>query len=178
MLPLVYYGTLSEANDYFANRLHSDAWTRAASDRQGKALAAASQIIDTLNYKGRKHPVWLLLAQYAPHRMKPAHFDDLIHQAELQQAQEFPRDEDTTVPMEVRIACYEIAYSLLLGRDPEKELETLPVTHHGFGPVRTSYDRVYSPLEHLINGVPSNVAWRLLRPFLRDANQVRLTRIS
>ena len=76
-------------------------------------MIAASQIIDTLAFKGRKHAVWMVLSQYTFERFKPQNIDELIRQAELQQAQEFPRDEDATVPIEICIACYEIAYSLL-----------------------------------------------------------------
>ncbi len=56
-----YYGSLSEANDYFAMRLHEIAWSGADAADKPKALWAATQIIDTLNYKGRKATVYTLL---------------------------------------------------------------------------------------------------------------------
>ncbi len=59
-----YYGDLTEANAYFAMRLHETAWTDADLADRPKALWAATQIIDTLNYKGFKNPVYLLLQQY------------------------------------------------------------------------------------------------------------------
>lgn len=42
------YGDLSEANAYFAMRLHETAWTDANPTDRPKALWAATQIIDTL----------------------------------------------------------------------------------------------------------------------------------
>ena len=85
---------------------------------------------------------------------------------------------DTTVPTAIVQACYEIAYSLLDGRDPELELEALGITQQAYGPIQTSFNRNQVPLEHLINGVPNALAWRLLRPFLRSSDQIKLTRIA
>lgn len=57
------------------------------------------------------------------------------------------------------------------------ELETLGISSQGIDSVRTTYARNQVPIEHLINGVPSNAAWRLLRPFLRDEDAVKLVRV-
>ena len=38
----------------------------------------------------------------------------------------------------------------------------------GISSVRTTYNRSQVPIEHIVNGVPNALAWRLLRPFLRD----------
>ena len=59
-----FYGTIDEATQYFQNRLHADSWFNAAVADRPKGLWAATQIIDTLNYKGNKHSVWLVLQQY------------------------------------------------------------------------------------------------------------------
>lgn len=171
-LTISYYGTLDEADQYFANRLHESAWTSAAVANRPKALWAATQIIDTLNYKGHKHTVWTLL------QANPDATAEQVQAAEATQALEFPRGADTETPEAVRIACYEIAHSLLDGKDPEAELEALGISSQGFSSVRTTYSRTHVPIEHVINGVPNALAWRLLRPFLRDGEAIRLDRIS
>ena len=91
---------------------------------------------------------------------------------------EFPRGADTEVPEAIRVASYEIAYALLDGKDPELELENLAVNAMGYGAVKTSYERSQLPIEHIINLVPSSVAWRLLKPFLRDSDALKLLRLS
>jgi len=44
--------------------------------------------------------------------------------------------------------------------------------------VETSYERSQLPIEHIVNMVPSSVAWRLLKPFLRDSDALKLLRPS
>ena len=170
-----FYGTVSEANTYFSYRLHETAWTAASNGDRAKALLAATQIVDALNYKGWKHSVWTLYQAYT----WPSHpTATLVRAANQEQALEFPRDADTSVPEPIRQAVYEIAYNLLDGRDPELELEAIAVNHQAYGSVQTTYNRNQVPLEHIINGVPSIVAWRLLRSFLRPGDEVKLSRIS
>lgn len=169
---LTYYGTLDEADSYFAKRLHEAAWTAASALDREKALIAARAIIDALNCKGNKNSVYTLL------QANPSATQDAIRAAEASQPLEFPRGADTVVPEAVRVASYEIAYALLDGKDPELELENLAVNAMGYGAVKTSYDRSQLPIEHVVNLVPSSVAWRLLRPFLRDSDALKLLRLS
>jgi len=171
-LGMIYYGTLVEADSYFASRLHERAWFDADPADRPKALWAATQIIDALNYKGNKHSVYTLLLA------NPSASQDEIRAAEASQPLEFPRGADTTVPEAVRIAAFEIAHALLDGKDPELELENLAVNSMGYGAVKTSYERSQLPIEHIVNMVPSSVAWRLLKPFLRDSDALKLLRLS
>jgi len=166
------YGSQVEADEYFANRLHETAWTNATSTDRSKSLIAAREIIDALNYKGDKHSVYTLLLA------NPSATQAAIQAAEASQALEFPRGADTTVPEAIRTAEYEIAYALLDGKDPELELENLAVNAMGYGAVKTSYERSQLPIEHIVNMVPSSAAWRLLRPFLRDSDALKLSRLS
>ncbi len=169
---LTYYGTLDEADSYFAKRLHEAAWTAASALDREKALIAARAIIDALNYKGNKNSVYTLL------QANPSATQEAIRAAEASQPLEFPRGADTVVPEAVRVASYEIAYALLDGKDPELELENLAVNAMGYGAVKTSYERAQLPIEHVVNLVPSSVAWRLVRPFLRDSDALKLLRLS
>lgn len=168
-----HYGTIGEATTYFDKRLFETVWSQSnAADRE-KSLIQATQLIDALGYKGDKHSVY---------EVKQVNGDDVtldqIRTAEASQALEFPRGADTAVPEVIRIAAYEISRELLSGRDPELELENLHISSTGFSSVRTTYNREAAPIEHLINGIPSAAAWRLLRPFLRDGDDVSLSRVS
>ena len=166
------YGTLSEANEYFALRLHSTAWLDSSVADRPKALWAATLIVDALNFKGYKAPVYALLAA------TPLATSEEIRTAEASQALEFPRGEDTVVPEDIRRASYEIAYAILDGKDPELELENLGIVSQGYASVRTTYARNQVPIEHIVNGIPSPQAWRWLKPFLRDDDAIRLSRVS
>lgn len=171
-----YYGSISEATSYFANRLHESAWTGAKPEDRPKALLAATLIIDTLNFKGNKNPVATLYSDAEVTGIDPTQAE--IEAAYLSQQLEFPRGTDTEVPEDIRIACYEIAHSLLDGKDPEIELENLGISSQGYESVRTTFHRGQVPIEHIINGVPNALAWRKIRPFLRDDDAIKLSRIS
>jgi len=163
---------IAEATEYFAQRLHEVAWTDATDADREKALIAARGIIDGLSFKGYKATVYTLLTANSSASQEE------IQAAEASQVLEFPRGLDTVVPEAIRIAEYEIAYALLDGKDPELELENLAVSAMGYGAVKTSYERSQLPIEHIINLCPSSTAWRLLRPFLRDSDALKLSRLS
>lgn len=166
-----FYGTMVAAIEYFNNRLHSYPWDSTSVDDRRRALIAATRIIDTLNFKGDKAAVYSVLLADADATQEE------IRAAEASQPHEFPRGEDVEAPATIEQACYEIALCLLDGRDPDMELEALGISSQGIESVRTTYARNQVPIEHLINGVPSNSAWRLLRPFLRDEDAIKLIRV-
>jgi hypothetical protein len=169
---LFYYGTLEEADDYFNHRLHETAWSASNATQHEKALWAATQILDTLNYKGKKATVYALLLA------TPDASEQDIRDAEAAQDREFPRGADSIVPEAIRTACYDIAHDLLDGKDPEIELENLGITSQAYSSVRTTYHREQVPIEHIVNGVPNALAWRKIRPFLRDSELIKIDRIS
>jgi len=90
------YGTVQEATEYFALRLHSPAWLRSSVADRPKALWAAMMILDALNYKGYKHTVYELL------EATPTATAVAIRTAEAAQVLEFPRGADTEVPEAIR----------------------------------------------------------------------------
>lgn len=146
-----HYGTVEKAQAYFDQRLHEFAWTAASAVDRVKALIAASTLIDNLNFMGDK--------------------------SDPDQPREFPRDGEEEVPEDICRATYEIAHSLLDQKDPEMELESLSLTSTSYAGVRSSFDRQFL-LEHLVNMIPSALAWRLLRPYLRDNHAVTISRVS
>lgn len=164
----VWYGSLGEAIAYHAMRLHGRAFKNATQDERRRALWTATQIVDALNFKGCKAAV---------HALGECASSEAIRAAEDSQVLEFPRGTDTEEPRAIRMAVYEIAESLLDGKVPEEELEALGITSAGYSSVRTTYNRNQVPIEHLINGVPNQAAWRLIRPFLRDGDSIKLSRV-
>lgn len=171
-----YYGTIAEANTYFDNRLHEEAWTDASTDDRRKSLIAATVIIDALNFRGQKAAVYDIMYDADGYPLDVT--DEELRDADWSQDLEFPRDSDVDVPEEIEIACWEIAYALLDGVDPDLELENLGVVSQGIASVRTTYNRNHTQVEHLMNGIPSAAAWRYLRPFLRDSNAIKFSRVD
>ena len=90
---------------------------------------------------------------------------------------EFPRGSDTVVPDQIKRACYEIAFALLDGVEPDVELENLAVVSQGYAGIRTTYNRIQQPIEHLVAGIPSATTWRILKPFIRDGKAVKTSRV-
>lgn len=181
-MPFSTYGTIQEADEYFSCKLHETAWSQSDPNDREPALIEATRIIDSLSFKGYKNAVYVYrLAN--PDIAKCADEGDsdslaLIRAEEASQELEFPRGADTTVPEKIQWACFEIAYALLDGVDPELELENMSMNDHGIGSVRASFNRNQKPLEHFMNGVPSATAWKYIRPFLRDDKSIRFARVS
>lgn len=147
------YATIVEAQAYFDGRLNTDAWDDAADDAErNKALTMATiTVIDRLNFRGEK--------------------------ADSAQELQFPRGNDTVVPQDIKNACAEVALALLDGVDPEMEFDNLRMKAQAYGVVKSTYDTERAP-EHYVAGVPSSIAWRFLKPYLRSVFTVRLDRVS
>ena len=145
------YATIDEAQAYFDRVLNTRPWDCASSTEKTKALAQATDIIDRLNFLGTK--------------------------TNDAQENQFPRNDDTVVPDDVKNATAAIALALLDGVDPELEYENLHLKSQGYGSVRGSYDQ-RPPMPHIVAGIPSVTAWRFLQPYLRDPNTFDIYRIS
>lgn len=171
-----YYGTLAEANEYFDNKLYEEAWYNADAPDRPKALIKATQLIDSLNFKGYKAAVYDILFDEDGNELVVS--EEEIREAEESQELEFPRGEDIEEPEAVKMACWEIAHALLDGVDPDLDVENLGVVSQGYASVRTTYARSQAQVEHLMHGIPSATAWRYIKPFLRDADEVKLSRVD
>jgi hypothetical protein len=161
-VPVRSLSSIEDASTYFDGRLYATAWTDSDEDRQQKALNDATRIINLFQYKGQK--------------------------TESGQLDQWPRQnilvenillDKTVTPDAVLIAQYEIAYAVLDGYDPERDLRSINVTSRGISSARIAYDSRAVP-EHLMYGVPSALAWVSLLPFLeRDmAGTIKLHRVS
>jgi hypothetical protein len=151
------YGTLAAADTYFLTRLYVDSWTNETDANKTKALNEATQRIDRLRFAGYR----------------------VMDTQDL----EFPRyygdeaDNTEIIPLDIELACYEIAFSLLDGINPETELENLRVTSHAFGVVKTTYDKDNLP-DYLIAGIPSRIAWQYLLRYLDNNRNIFIHRVS
>ena len=145
------YISVVDADTYFDERLNSDAWEDATTADKTKALITSTRMIDRLNFRGNK--------------------------TVATQSEQFPRGEDTEVPDDIKYACCEIAIALLDGVDPELEFENLDMVSQGYANVRSTYNRSSKP-EHLIAGIMSIIAWRYLKPYLRDPTYLDISRVS
>jgi hypothetical protein len=145
-----YYGTLQEANIFFANKLNAEPWNQATSKDKISALITATQLIDRLSFiSSKENPL---------------------------QPLEFPR-KNIGMPDGIKAATWHIAIMLLDGYDPEIEAEKLMTEMNKYSSVQSYYERDFIP-DYKVAGIPSAVAWGYLRPYLRDAREISLSRIG
>jgi len=157
MVETVPYIDLLEAQDYFDDsRLHAEAWDESTDIRQLKALKSATIMIDRLNFKGAK--------------------------AVPTQAREFPRVSgrgmvpyNLGIPDDIKIACCELALTLLDGVDPDLEEEDLGAITEAYATVRITSDPNIRK-DHIKAGIPSVQAWKHLLPYLNDPQEIHVRR--
>lgn len=73
-------------------------------------------------------------------------------------------------------ACCLIAIALLDAIDPNIEFSNLMKINSTIGGTRTASDPSEHP-EHILYGVPSIQAWRLLKPYINDPCSMTLVRV-
>jgi len=173
---MAYYGTISEANAYFADKLHTQAWDDAAASDKPKALTQAARIIDGLNYKGTKAAVYPLKYDSDGELLSPAPDEAALLAADATQELEFPRGRDTAVPDPIKWAQWEIAFALLDGFDPDEAMDATRVKSQTYAAVRTTYADGVQGTEYLLYGIPSGSVWRLLLPYMSDPRLIRMSR--
>ena len=192
-----YYGTLVGADNYFKTRLHTQQWDFAEKDERVAALHMATRQIETLNFRGqRANPKQIL---FFPRTIDVPGFTNKCQCCgyifvEKDYVVNYTRsfwgvlgyppicpdhkpNGTPIVPGEIEVACYEIALCFLNGFDLETETRNLSVTSQGYAGARTSYARDFIQ-DHLRAGIPSALAWSILRPYLNDPQRIKLTRSS
>lgn len=151
------YIEIDEAQSYFDDsRLNAESWDGSDSVKQLKSLKAATRMIDRLNFKGVK--------------------------AVSTQVREFPRivgrGTDVLgllVPNDIKIACCELALTLLDGVDPDLEEEDLGAVTEAYATVRVTSDPSIRK-DHIRAGIPSVTAWKYLLPYLNDPLLIHVRR--
>ena len=145
------YSDIPTADEYFlTQRLNSDEWFDYDDIKKSSALVTATRYIDTLNF------IW--------------------NKTDENQPNEWPRNNQST-PRDIILACYEIAFQLICGRDVEYDAENLDDTQQRFETYQVHTTQ--GPLQLFkIHSIPSVVAWNLLSPYLRDGQSVLLSRVD
>lgn len=169
------YGTLSEANNYFDNRLRSVAWKRAKKEDKKSAMHEATQMIDRLNFMGIKTDV-NQVHQFPRGPSPRILHHQLLIGVPLCGCTETVREANTVVPTDIKYACFEIAIKLIQGYDPDREADILATNHQTYSGVRTGYDRTFIP-DYMRAGIPSFRAWSYLKPYLRNPEEINLIRV-
>ena len=145
------YATTSDMTTYLTGVLITDMWDEATLAEKNKALIMATRAIDRLDFQGEKY--------------------------DEDQTAQFPRGDDTTVPQDIIDANCALALALLDGVDPEQEVESLRLKSQGYASARVTYDSDFVP-EYIRAGIPSKTAWNYLKPYLRDIEQISVSRID
>lgn len=148
---MTHYGTIDEANAFFAARLHNWDWTNADADTRIRALTESTELIDQ--------------------------FDFLDQKAEASQELSFPRTGQTEAPIQIKRACFLIAQDMIGGRDPSADFENLSLKTEVFAGLRAEHARDGNPQEHLNNLIPNVQAWNLIRPWLRIVKNFTWNRV-
>jgi hypothetical protein len=140
------YNTLAEVDALLKKTIYYNDW-KLFVDKEA-AIYMATNIIDQLKYSGSK--------------------------TDSEQENEFPRDDNVEVPEVVKRAHALIASAISRGADPELDYEAKDVTSTAFSSMRTT--RKNEKEDHVVAGVPSVTAWRLLLPYLEHDLSLVLTR--
>jgi len=114
-------------------------------------LNQATLLIDLLNVKGKK--------------------------TDVLQTRKFPRDPDTLIPTPIKSATSLIANEILKGKDVERSYTSINQESSGIGPGKLSKN-VDFPLVTDITGIPSFLAWKLLRRYILRNDTFEFIRVS
>lgn len=145
------YATVEDGDLFMRRFFNSNPWTSATRANKLLALATATQYMDRLNYKGEK--------------------------TDAEQTAQFPRDGNTSIPLDIRNACILSANAILDGIDTELEYSNLYAMSLKFETAQISYSRERIP-EHLLLGIPSILAFRLIKPYLASRQGFSIKRAS
>ncbi len=156
------YGTYVEGDTYFANRLYVSVWTETADATKTIALTEASMRIDRLKFSG-------ILVDDDQDLEFPRYYLDA-------DGTDNGADGTETIPDDLQYACFELAFALLDGKDPDIELENLAVLSHRFDKIATG--KSGQILQHILAGIPSATAWHYLLPYLTSGRTLKLNRVS
>ena len=176
------YLSVTTADQYFYQRLNSDAWLNASEADKNASLVQSTRAIDLLNFVGVKcHPDQILEFP----RWQPRMSDEQLlyqnraawlHYQDEPVQQTVPR-KNPGIPQDILIACCENAVVLLGGFDFEMELSLLNTQATNYGAVRETYDRTLVET-HLRSGIASGLAWQRLKPWLADTQSFTFSRVN
>jgi len=145
------YVTLAEMETYFYQRLGVRAFDNASQTDRLKAGTMSTSMIDRLNFHGEK--------------------------ADSDQSTEFPRGGDSTTPQDIKDACCEIILALLEDVDINLEYDSLAMISDTFLRAKSHRDTGMT-VEHIVVGIPSRIAWQILKPYVMSPNTFNIHKTS
>ena len=157
------YGSVTDANIYFANRLKSDVWEEATEKDRSLALLEATQRIENLRFDGQK----AVSTQTLSFPRKYVTQDNVVSPTYITQ---------TSIPANIIKACYEEAISVLSDDDQQLAFNNLNRKRSQVGSVEAEYFDM-GQQAHILAGILSIRAWRLLLPYIKDSREVTLLRV-
>lgn len=135
-----YYGDVTSGDSYWDSQLGGASWKDSIRAEKTQALRSATILIDRLRFRYEK--------------------------TDTVQVLQFPRNSETTIPLDIDNATYEIAERLLSGEDLEMVVRNLSIAQTNHGGLLTTRASEAVP-DHLAAGIPSSVAWAYLLPYLK-----------
>lgn len=145
------YASIVQADAILAVRLGVELWDAATDTMKTAGLTEATEAINNLAFIGEK--------------------------ADETQVNEFPRGTDTDVPDAIITACAYEAFARVDRIDAEEEIRALSEVGGGIGKIRHS-SRETPASAHILAGIMSVRAWRLLLPFINKRVKLNLIRVS
>ena len=160
------YATIDDADAYFLSRLNSEDWDDASDTEKLQSLNMATRAINNLKFRGSKT---IVLQEH----LFPRTYVNRDGVTEVYGI--YNNDLTITYPAWLIEATCEIAINLLDGTDMEQETENLLALGQNYAGVTTNYNPQLVS-EHMRAGIPSIVAWNLLKPYLINPREIKLTR--
>ena len=178
------YGSNALADTYFSSQLWATDWTGASDNDKTSGRTMATEAVDSMKYEGVKHSVWQAMidaggdpAETSEQLLANTTLTELeLQAADALQVNQFPRDDEDTVPDAILWATYEEAKSLMSGRDPEQEFRNLILNSDGVGTNRVTMDQSEVHPEHSAHLITSPLAWKYIQRFLAKNNTFNIKR--
>lgn len=140
-------GALHEAEVYFGTKFFNEPWMDATQERKLAALRESTLIMMRLS-------------------CPPLYLEDGITLANW-----------PAIPRDLRYGCYENAYGLLNGINPDDNYKRLSTLSRAGAGTKTEYRPDVFP-EYIRAGVTTASAWSLIRPYILDDRSFRISRNS
>lgn len=146
-----YYGTVADANDYFAFHTQGSVWSDLSDTMKLIGLVQATRGIDCLSFYGSK--------------------------ADANQPLQFPRGADVIEPVAIDRATYEEALLLTQGDTVDEAINDLSISSERIDTAIVHYMPNWG-LTSVQSGILSSVAWHLLEPYLSSTLGIKVLRVN
>lgn len=144
------YITTEEAKQLLAQRLNCDDFLRYANVQQNQALYMAGEFLDRFNYYGSI--------------------------SSNTQEHQFPRNGDTEIPKNIKIAAALLALEFLRGFTSSDADNNVRIISQSYDSIKTIYQSEALP-DYQGAGFPNAYIWTLVSPFIKRSTGITLNRV-